>query len=321
MAVGVALSAETMVLSKIGKTVDSLGFAYFELTCVGKEVGSIEILEQYPHLRQIDLSKNSIQDVGSLAKLENVLKVNLSVNRIESISCWGVRGLPYLLYLDLSGNMLTSLPRLNMKGLREANFARNRITSCVEFQGHPSLEKLCLSENRLEEARGICNSPLLKVLELASNSLTSIAGLCSLPALVSLDISQNNFENLEGNWGEQPLLEKLTVTGNKIATLAGVAPIGRIGNLKSIEVSRNPMEELEGVQVRLELLIYQKGLTSINAEPVAEEEQDGAKALHERKLEEMAEKKRLEAEAAEAAAAAEAEKAAAEAEKTAAEAE
>merc|ERR1719396_299017 len=99
--------------------------------------------------------------------------------------------------------------------------------------------------------------------------MPSLQGLRSLPALRSLDLSTNSFAALEGPWEEMPNLEALDVTSNRV-------------------------DEAEGVNVRLEVIICHKKLQSINGEEVTEEELEEATALEEQRAEE--ERARLEAE-------------------------
>ena len=56
----VMLSEELMELSNILKTIDGTAFAYSQLDCIGKNIDSITVLENYVHLQKINLSNNVI---------------------------------------------------------------------------------------------------------------------------------------------------------------------------------------------------------------------------------------------------------------------
>merc|ERR1739848_324924 len=73
---GVPLSEKLMDLSKVRKTVDGTNYGYVQLDCVGKRIESIDVIESYPLLRQIDLSKNQILDIGPLRQLPHILTLN-----------------------------------------------------------------------------------------------------------------------------------------------------------------------------------------------------------------------------------------------------
>ncbi|CAK9017123.1 unnamed protein product [Durusdinium trenchii] len=106
---GQDLVAEDLELSQVDKTVTSEGFAYTRLDCVGKQIGGLGILAEYPFIRNLDLSRNCIKDVRPISSLRHVLSLNLASNHILSMD-WAPEDLPHLLYLDMSGNRLQELP-------------------------------------------------------------------------------------------------------------------------------------------------------------------------------------------------------------------
>eukprot|EP00930_Biecheleria_cincta_P065767 TRINITY_DN5165_c0_g1_i1.p1 TRINITY_DN5165_c0_g1~~TRINITY_DN5165_c0_g1_i1.p1 ORF type:complete len:325 (+),score=109.74 TRINITY_DN5165_c0_g1_i1:38-976(+) len=298
---GVELSEEAMVLSQVSKSIQGDGYSYSRMDCVAKQICSIKLLEQYPHLRLIDLSGNSVEDVSPLCKLSHVLSLNLASNKIASIDSWAPEDLQHLLFLDLSGNQLTCLPPLHMPALRRANFCKNQIASCEQFGGHATLKTLVLSENKLTSVIGLAGMPQLETLELGQNSLQNLEGLQGLPELQSLNISKNSFESLDGPWKETPKLASLDASGNAFAESKVFVPLARLPLLRRFQVAGSPLDEQDGLNIRLEILICHDGLLVINDEEVQPEEKDDAKALNDERIEEEA---RLAAEAAAAAAAA-----------------
>eukprot|EP00931_Biecheleriopsis_adriatica_P116413 TRINITY_DN92050_c0_g1_i1.p1 TRINITY_DN92050_c0_g1~~TRINITY_DN92050_c0_g1_i1.p1 ORF type:complete len:334 (+),score=100.54 TRINITY_DN92050_c0_g1_i1:94-1002(+) len=288
-----------MELSELSKTVQGGGFTYSRLDCMGKQICSIGILEQYPHLRQIDLSNNSIQDVSPICKLPHVLSLTLASNPIASIEPWTPEDLRHLLFLDLSACKLKELPSLHMPALRRADFSKNEIATCQSFGGHGTLQSLQLSENKLESAVGLANMPMLEVLDLSQNSLSKLSGLEKLPCLKTLKASKNSFADLDGPWpAEMPKLTSLDIAANAFADVKAFAPLASLSELRQVEVAGSPLEEQEGVQIRLELLIFHGKLQAINGEEVPPEEKEEAKALNEKRIEEEeAERLRKEEEA------------------------
>jgi len=294
-----------MNLSRVGKTIDGESFAYLQLDSIGKKLGNVAILERFEHLQEINLSDNCIADVSPIGSLMYVLKLTLARNRIKSVEPWTEKQLPHLLHLDLSGNLLESLPRLHLPALRTANFARNRINTCGPYGGHPRLESLIISENALLDLEGLRDSPMLENLDVSQNSVPavvpedeetqpepargvhSINGLKALPALKCLNLSKNIFETLEGQWSEMPMLQRLVVVENAIAAVAGLQPIRDIKGLKELEITGNKLED-EG-NVRIESLICNPGLASVNVEPITEEERDEAKTTNEARIQAAAE--------------------------------
>lgn len=286
-----------MDFSMVSKSISGDGFAYSRLDCVAQQICSIKLLEQYQHLRQIDLSGNSVEDVSPLSKLSHVLSLNLASNSITTIDSWAPEDLQHLLFLDLSGNQLSSLPKLHMPALRRANFAKNSIASCELFGGHATLKGLVLSENKLTSVVGLTDMPQLETLELGQNSLQNFEGLQRLPSLQSLSISKNSFESLDGPWKEMPKLASLDASGNAFAESKVFVPLARLPQLRRFQVAGSPLDEQDGLNIRLEILICHDGLQVINDEEVQPEEKDDAKALNEKRIEEEAERIRQEEEA------------------------
>uniref|UniRef100_A0A7S0A3M6 Uncharacterized protein n=1 Tax=Pyrodinium bahamense TaxID=73915 RepID=A0A7S0A3M6_9DINO len=294
----VDLDEEAMELSQVGKTIDGAGYTYFQLDCVGKKIGRIALLEEYEHLRQINLSGNHIEDVSPLSKLGHVLKLNLANNMIESIDAWGSSALCHLLYLNLSGNKLKALPKLYMPALKQASFAGNQIVTCAEFRGHSRLQVLDLSANReLDCLNGIRDMPLLETLNVAENALPGLGGVRALPSLKALNLSKNSFETLEGPWEEMASLQSLDASGNRIAAAKEFEPLSRLPELRRIEVAGNPLEEQEGVNIRHEVIICHRRIEAIDGQEVTEDEREEARALYEQRIEEERERQRLEEEA------------------------
>merc|ERR550514_1746844 len=153
-------------LSKIEKTIDGSGFAYTQMDCVGKRVGVIKVIEDYAHLRQINLSKNQVKDASSLSKVPYILSANLATNQIKNIDGWEEGALANLLYLNLSENLLSAMPVLAMPALKKVYLARNEIATCEAFKGHDGIEELDVSGNNLENLVGIGNMPTLSTLNL-----------------------------------------------------------------------------------------------------------------------------------------------------------
>ncbi|CAE7338560.1 lrrc23 [Symbiodinium natans] len=265
---GVELTAEAMQLSDVSKTVAGGGFVYSRLDCIGKQIGGLGLLAEYPFLRHLDLSQNCIKDVAPVGKLQHVLSLNLSSNAISKLD-WTPQELPHLLFLDMSSNQLAELPQLHMPALRRCDFRFNRISTCADFQGHSTLQTLRLSSNQLASAAGLNKSPKLEVLELSENMLADLNDVYRLPCLSTLDISKNKFESLVAPWHEMAALKALDVAGNAFAQVESLKPLEVMASLRSLTVAGCPLEEQDGVNMRLEILIFQCQLQTLNGEEAA----------------------------------------------------
>eukprot|EP00490_Sorites_sp_Unknown_P001152 CAMPEP_0114693360 /NCGR_PEP_ID=MMETSP0191-20121206/68981_1 /TAXON_ID=126664 /ORGANISM="Sorites sp." /LENGTH=312 /DNA_ID=CAMNT_0001986927 /DNA_START=22 /DNA_END=961 /DNA_ORIENTATION=+ len=283
---GKDLAPEDLQLSEVDKTVSGEGFAYARLSCVGKQIGALGLLTEYPFIRHLDLSKNCIKDIQPISALRNVLSLNLSSNQI-SCTEWSPEDLPHLLYLDMAGNKLVELPQLHMPALRRADFRDNEIATCSKFPGHPTLQTLRLSGNQLTSAAGLHKMPKLEVLELSRNSLADLEGVSMLPMMST--------KSLKAPWKEMASVAVLEAASNAFAEVKALEPLAET-QLRSLTLTGCPLEEQDGVNVRLETLIF-RPLQKLNGEEVTPEEQDEAKALNEKRLEEEAERLRQEEEA------------------------
>jgi Leucine-rich repeat (LRR) protein len=70
-------------LSDFKLIMDGTAFAFTKLSLPNKGIVSVtDIITEYPHLRQLDLSTNQISDITHIQKLRFVTHLNLSRNCI-----------------------------------------------------------------------------------------------------------------------------------------------------------------------------------------------------------------------------------------------
>eukprot|EP00416_Gambierdiscus_australes_P040623 CAMPEP_0171099748 /NCGR_PEP_ID=MMETSP0766_2-20121228/52474_1 /TAXON_ID=439317 /ORGANISM="Gambierdiscus australes, Strain CAWD 149" /LENGTH=325 /DNA_ID=CAMNT_0011559451 /DNA_START=45 /DNA_END=1022 /DNA_ORIENTATION=+ len=299
---------ETLLdFADLGKTVDCTGFAYRSASCISKKIGSIKAIQNYQHLRSIDFSQNSIKDIAPLVGLKSIVRLNLADNSISSLKGWEVddgEPFPYLVQLNLSGNVLSALPPLPMKFLKTVNLARNEIASCQDFPGHEQLEVMDLSEqrsNKMTSLGGVGSMPLLKKLDVSSNDLEDINGLADLPALEELSLGGNKFKELQGPWQDFPEIKSLDVSKCQLEAVKELEPLRNLPKLRTLQVHGNPFCEALEDTLRIEVLICHWRLTNLDGEPITEEEMESARQLNVEREEERLRKK-AEEEAAQAAA-------------------
>eukprot|EP00747_Dinoflagellata_sp_TGD_P163979 gnl/TRDRNA2_/TRDRNA2_183298_c0_seq1.p1 gnl/TRDRNA2_/TRDRNA2_183298_c0~~gnl/TRDRNA2_/TRDRNA2_183298_c0_seq1.p1 ORF type:complete len:373 (-),score=103.20 gnl/TRDRNA2_/TRDRNA2_183298_c0_seq1:44-1162(-) len=246
----VPLSETCMTFSNIGKTVDGTGYAYLKLDCSKRRIGGkdpLKAIEGYEHLRQVDLSTNSIKDVAPLKSLVHMLRLDLSSNEIASLKPLvdvdeGGAGLfPQLRFLDVSGNALTALPGLPFPALKTANFSKNQIDKCEEaFTGHATLETLDLSENKLSGLTGLANLPALKTFKVKGNEVKDLSALSEFPELTDLDLSSNILATLEAPWQGLPNLLSLGIGANKLPSAKHLEVLRQVPKMRHLQVDGNP---------------------------------------------------------------------------------
>ncbi|KAM6202252.1 leucine-rich repeat and guanylate kinase domain-containing protein [Rhynchocyon petersi] len=227
-------------LHKLGRSGCGTGQVYLNLTLSGCDLIDISILCGYVHLEKLDLS----------------------VNKIEDVSC--VSYMPYLLELNASKNKLTT--SFNFKppnNLKKVDFSYNQISEMSDLSAYQALTKLILDSNEIEEIKGLEGCSNLTHLSLAQNKITTVSGLSALPikilclrsnqiekitgledlkALQDLDLSNNQITSLQG-LENHDLLEVLNLEDNKIAELREIEHIENLPLLRVLSLLRNPIQE------------------------------------------------------------------------------
>ena len=128
-------------------------------------ISEINGLENFPAMKELDLSNNNITEISGLDHLENLYNLNLSNNKISEIK--GLDNLRNLRFLRLSNNLIQEI-----KGL----------------DSQKSLMTLYLNGNKIEEIKGLDNSTNLNSLYLAGNNITEVKGIENLHNLKRFDI-------------------------------------------------------------------------------------------------------------------------------------
>ena len=133
---------------------------------------------QWPCLVQLTLRDNSLRAVDESVAilLPRLTTLDLSTNSIEQIGY--LAALPALRHLDLSNNCLCDLPDLHtcLGNITRLQLSQNRIASLAPFARLLSLAQLDLSFNQVrdvEEVGSLRGLPCLEDLSLVGNPVTS----------------------------------------------------------------------------------------------------------------------------------------------------
>ncbi|CAI9160681.1 unnamed protein product [Rangifer tarandus platyrhynchus] len=210
----------------------------------------------------LTLSDLDLTDVSILCGYVHLQKLDLSVNKIEDLSC--VSCMPYLLELNASQNHLKTFFNFKPpKNLKKVDFSCNQISEMCSLSAYESLTKLILDSNEITEISGLELCSSLTYLSLANNKITTINGLGMLPikilclsnnqiekitglddlrVLQILDLSQNQISSLQGLEGHD-FLEVINLKDNKIAELDEIEYIENLPLLRVLNLLRNPIRE------------------------------------------------------------------------------
>ncbi|XP_011851216.1 PREDICTED: leucine-rich repeat and guanylate kinase domain-containing protein [Mandrillus leucophaeus] len=210
----------------------------------------------------LTLSGCNLIDVSILCGYVHLQKLDLSVNKIEDLSC--VSCMPYLLELNASQNNLTTFFNFKPpKNLKKVDFSHNHISEICDLSAYHALTKLILDGNEIEEISGLekCNNLThlslannkimtinglnklpIKILSLSNNQIETITGLEDLKALQNLDLSHNQISSLQG-LENHDLLEVINLEDNKIAELREIEYIKNLPILRVLNLLKNPIQE------------------------------------------------------------------------------
>lgn len=155
-------------------------------------------------LQVLDLSNNYLPEIFnnefSAANLRNLHKLFIRNSTLKQIGRDSLKGLEILIELDLSYNLLKSLPRtvfVNLVKLRALILNNNRLEKLDDglFRNLKFLHKIELKENLLVriETKAFTNLPVLTQIYLDGNQLTVLRRECfqHLDKLTGLSLKQN----------------------------------------------------------------------------------------------------------------------------------
>uniref|UniRef100_A0A0G4F6R1 U2A'/phosphoprotein 32 family A C-terminal domain-containing protein n=1 Tax=Chromera velia CCMP2878 TaxID=1169474 RepID=A0A0G4F6R1_9ALVE len=208
-----------------------------------------EFLNEYKHLRYIDVSKNQIPDILPFTQLPHVISLAANTNALTTLEPFKEPCMPYCQVVNMSENQITKLGPIKLDRLTDLNLSKNEIAAVEEFDGHPTLQTLSLSGNKLKACDGIANMPVLKSLVMSENEINNTTALAELPELEVLDLSTNKLTTLDGFKG--------------------------VPNITALHIKS--------------LLLILERLTEINGELVTDEEREAAKELQETRRKEKEE--------------------------------
>ncbi|XP_039216491.1 vasorin [Crotalus tigris] len=165
-------------------------------------------------------------------------------------------GLPALRLLDLSQNLIASLPRnvfQPLPGLHNLDLSSNQLQEVTNesFHGLRLLERLYLDCNQLQIIHPAAFDSLENLLELKlqDNQLQTVPPL-NLPTLLLLDISRNKITALETGTFHVRSLESLKMAGLGLGSVDEEL-LQNLRNLHELDVSDNLLARVPGVLSQL----------------------------------------------------------------------
>ncbi|XP_006037112.1 leucine-rich repeat-containing protein 23 isoform X1 [Alligator sinensis] len=269
-------------LSLLCKTGNGLAHAYVKLEAKEKDLTDIGLLQNYIHLRYVDLSENQLRDLSPLGSLIHLLWLKVDGNRLTSAT---LQELPYLQIASFAHNHIKDTEGISHPRLGSLNLKGNKIQviSGLDPGKLANLHTLELRGNKIETTAGL-HLPKLKNLYLAQNSISRLEGLQDLVQLTTLHLRDNQLVTLDGFSSNMKCLQYLNLRGNGITGLQEVAKLQVLPMLRALVLLDNPCAD-EG-DYRLEILVLLSHLERLDKDFYEQEERMEAEELRQHRQEE-----------------------------------
>ena len=165
------------------------------LSLASCSLSGIQPLASLNNLVYLDLSANTLRNIGVLAGMPGLQQLNLANNVVNDLA--PLSGLGKLESLDISYNAVASLtPLKSLENLKTLLASNNQIGSVSELNGLTALEILNLSHNNITDISPLRSLSALNELNASNNALVSMDGLQMLSHLRILNLSYNQITEL-----------------------------------------------------------------------------------------------------------------------------
>ena len=169
-----------------------------KLVLGANDISDIKLIASLTNLKDLYLWYNAIEDIAPLKSLTHLQKLDLGANKVDDLT--PLITLKNLQALDLSGNLLNDQDLVSIKELPNLTWlslVRNQLSDVCILEGL-KLERLFLSNNRIETVSCLSSMTDLVWLKLDSNDLQDITALMTLNNLIDLDLHNNYLDFSEG---------------------------------------------------------------------------------------------------------------------------
>lgn len=211
----------------------------------GKNIDQLnKTIEEAKEVYVCILANNNLSDPTPLKELQNLIRLDLSKNKIKNINIFtNDEMLLNLKFLDLSNNKLTEFPAFKMPKLEYLDVSGNKLEKVNEgWAGHSTLKVVKAVDCKLKTMQAFRGMPKLRELYLGNNSISSLTGYEGLPELRKLHLRRNKIDKIDDELPELPALEYLNLRSNKVPDLENVFKLFQFPTLVDLNVINCPVE-------------------------------------------------------------------------------
>ncbi len=202
-----------------------------EIDASGRNIESLQGIEQLRKLVKLDLEDNYVKDLSPLAELGSLTGLSLRKNEItdlEDINFAAIVNLP-LRKLSLRHNVLQT-----------EGGAQFRLSDISQLKDLTSLEELELRDNHIADITPLGSLEELRILDLRENYIEDISALSNLDALEELNLRENQLACLEALSSLRGLTY-LNIHSNK--AIESLDPLRSLVNLETLIMRNVPVSD------------------------------------------------------------------------------
>jgi hypothetical protein len=249
------LSRESVedALTGLTRSPSSLSHVFTDLALPEAEIEGIGILQEFPHIQNLDLKGNQIKELKTLAELPNLLTLDASENELTTVLDYKT---PHCRKEEAwyTGDLNVG------STLQHADLSHNKIRVMRDLSCHRFLRTLVLDHNQIKTIKGVDTLDCLQVLSLANNDIISISGLGNLP-VHTLRLDNNRIKHLK-NLDALPRLRNFTISNNQLKNVAGLR---RCKELQHLDLSGNLIEAVRQAEFLMDLPLLNSLVLTGNA--------------------------------------------------------
>eukprot|EP00835_Amoeboradix_gromovi_P002841 NODE_170_length_16226_cov_0.451169.p4 type:complete len:362 gc:universal NODE_170_length_16226_cov_0.451169:8876-7791(-) len=140
-------------------------------------------------LTNLSLNDNSIENIGFLENLPNLVILKIAANRLKSESLDPLKFVQKLEYLDISFNLIQSVGNLECKSLKTLHFTDNLLKD-LNFISHCSfLKTVNVSHNKLRDVKHLFFLNHLQCVDISFNKIKRIEDIEFLSTMNIIDLN------------------------------------------------------------------------------------------------------------------------------------